>query len=61
MFGYLLVRDFMKESENKIRVRAKLANLPILCLYITVGDTRKDTERTSCQIFSILRIFFFFS
>lgn len=56
-----MIREFIKESENEIRVREKLANLSILCLYITVGDTGKDTKRTSCQIFSILRLYFYFS
>lgn len=56
-----MVREFIKESENKIRVREKLANLSILCLYITVGDTGKDTKRISCQIFSILSLYFYFS
>lgn len=61
MFFYLMVREFIKGSENKIRVSENLANLSILCLYITVGDTGKDTKTISCQIFSILRLYFYLS
>jgi len=52
-----MVREFMKESQNKFRVREKLANLPVRCLYNTVGDTVKDTKRISCQIYPILRLY----
>lgn len=57
MFVYI-IRDFIEESKNKMRVRGKLAKLPTLFLYITVGDTGKDTKRISCHIFPILRLYF---
>lgn len=54
-------KRFYRRIENKMRVRGKLAKLPTLCLYITVGDTGKDTKRLSCHIFSTLRLYFYFS
>lgn len=56
----ILHKRFYRRIKNKMRVRGKLAKLPTLCFYITVGDTGKDTKRISCHIFSISRLYFLF-